>query len=89
VSAVYTAPGDLPPDPFDLVLANILTNPLKVLAPLLLARVAPRGRLVLAGILQRQADEVIETYARHDPTLRLAPWRAAEGWVCLAGARAG
>lgn len=84
---VYTAPGDLPSGPFDLVLANILTNPLKMLAPLLLSRVAPRGSIVLAGILDRQADEVIDTYARIDPALRLAPWRTAEGWVCLSGTR--
>ncbi len=89
VTGVYTAPGDLPHDPFDLVLANILTNPLKVLAPLLLARVAPLGHLVLAGILERQADDVIETYARHDPALHLAPWRTSDGWVCLVGSRAG
>jgi ribosomal protein L11 methyltransferase len=88
VAGVYTAPGALPADPFDLVLANILTNPLKVLAPLLLARVAPRGSLVLAGILERQANDVIDTYAKHDPGLRLAPWRIAEGWVCLSGTRA-
>lgn len=88
VAGVYTAPGALPAGPFDLVLANILTNPLKVLAPLLLARVAPRGSLVLAGILERQADDVIDTYARHDPGLRLAAWRVAEGWVCLSGTRA-
>lgn len=88
VAGVYTAPGALPPGPFDLVLANILTNPLKLLAPLLLARVAPRGSLVLAGILDRQANDVIATYAQHDPALRLAAWRAAEGWTCLSGTRA-
>lgn len=89
VTGVYTAPGDLPSHPFDLVLANILTNPLKLLAPLLLARVAAGGRLVLAGILERQANEVIDAYARHDPGVRLVAWRSAEGWVCLTGARAG
>jgi ribosomal protein L11 methyltransferase len=88
VAAVYTAPDDLPAHPFDLVLANILTNPLKLLAPLLLARVAPRGQLVLAGILERQADDVIETYTRIDARLHLVPWRSADGWMCLTGMRA-
>ena len=45
------------------VLANILATPLKVLAPLLCAHVAPGGRLVLAGILERQADELKQAYA--------------------------
>ena len=42
---------------FDVVLANILSNPLKLLAPVLVARVAPRGSLVLSGILERQARQ--------------------------------
>ena len=41
---------------YETVLANILATPLKVLAPLLCARVAKGGALVLAGILSRQAD---------------------------------
>ena len=88
VPGVYTAPDDLPPGPFDLVLANILTNPLKLLAPVLLGRVAAGGRLVLSGILERQAHDVIEAYARHDRGVRLATWRIADGWVCLSGTRA-
>jgi ribosomal protein L11 methyltransferase len=83
----YTAPDRLPPGVFDLVLANILTNPLKVLAPLLLARVAPGGSLVLCGVLERQAEDVIAAYAGGDASIALAPWRAAEGWVCLSGTR--
>ncbi|HTT10148.1 MAG TPA: 50S ribosomal protein L11 methyltransferase [Burkholderiaceae bacterium] len=83
----YTAPDSLPSGVFDLVLANILTNPLKLLAPLLLERVAPGGRLVLSGVLDRQADEVVATYAGHDARLALSTWRVAEGWACLCGAR--
>ena len=48
---------------YQTVLANILATPLKVLAPLLCARVAPGGRLVLSGILERQADELRAAYA--------------------------
>ena len=88
--AQYTAPGALPSDAracFDVVLANILANPLKLLAPALLARVAAGGSLVLAGVLERQADEMIALYRDIDPSLPLAPWRTADGWVCLAGTR--
>ncbi|MBC8118660.1 MAG: 50S ribosomal protein L11 methyltransferase [Burkholderiaceae bacterium] len=72
---------------FDIVLANILSNPLKLLAPALLARVSPRGALVLSGILERQAEDLIATYRNADPSLPLAVWRKADGWVCLAGMR--
>jgi ribosomal protein L11 methyltransferase len=71
----------------DVVLANILASPLKLLAPMLLARVAPGGALVLSGILERQADEVIAAYAAHDPGLPLAVAGVEDGWVCLAGRR--
>ena len=87
VVARYTAPDTLEPGRFDIVIANILSNPLKLLAPALLAHVAPGGALVLSGVLQRQADEVVEAYAAVDPMVGLKPWRATEGWVCLAGVR--
>jgi len=48
---------------YNVVLANILASPLKVLAPLLVSHVAVGGHLVLAGILERQADELKEAYA--------------------------
>jgi ribosomal protein L11 methyltransferase len=72
---------------FDVVLANILSNPLKLLAPVLAARVAPRGSLVLSGVLERQADEVIAAYRRADDTLALRTWKSDDGWVCLVGSR--
>jgi ribosomal protein L11 methyltransferase len=50
---------------FDIVVANILTNPLCVLAPLLAGRVAPGGRIALSGVLAAQADLVIAAYAPH------------------------
>jgi ribosomal protein L11 methyltransferase len=67
---------------FDLVVANILSNPLKLMAPMLASRVAAGGRLVLSGVLARQADEVIAAYA---PFIELAVWAEHEGWVALAG----
>jgi ribosomal protein L11 methyltransferase len=72
---------------FDVVLANILSNPLKLLASVLVARVAPRGSLVLSGILQPQAKAVIAAYLRADARLQLRVWRSEDGWVCLAGTR--
>jgi ribosomal protein L11 methyltransferase len=77
VTARYTDPAGLPSGTFDIVLANILSNPLKLLAPALLARVAPGGALVLSGVLQRQAEEVIATYRASDPRVMLEVWRAA------------
>jgi ribosomal protein L11 methyltransferase len=65
---------------YQTVLANILATPLKVLAPLLCARVAAGGSLVLAGILQRQAEELVQAYA---PYCRLAVADAEDGWVLM------
>lgn len=67
---------------FDIVIANILTNPLCVLAPLLAQRLAPGGRLVLSGVLEIQAQQVIEAYA---PYLALRVGATREGWVRLEG----
>ena len=65
---------------FDLVLANILATPLKVLAPLLCAHVARGGRLVLAGILERQEDELKAAYAPH---CRLDVADREDGWILM------
>lgn len=69
---------------FDVVLANILATPLKVLAPLLCQRVKPGGQLVLAGILSRQAEELQEAYA---PWLRLAVSDEEDGWILMTATR--
>jgi len=70
--------------PGDVLVANILTNPLKALMPLLAARVRPGGRIALSGILAEQAAEVMAIYAQ---TFVMQRWGEAEGWVCLAGTR--
>lgn len=62
------------------VLANILATPLKVLAPLLCARVAPGGSLVLSGILERQADDLMAAYAPH-AALRVSA--SQDGWILM------
>jgi ribosomal protein L11 methyltransferase len=75
-------PGSLGGRRADVVVANILTNPLKVLAPALAGHVERGGCLTLSGILDSQADEVIEAYA---PYIRLLRFDSDEGWVCLSG----
>ena len=68
---------------YQTVLANILATPLKVLAPLLCARVAPGGHLVLAGILARQAEELQAAYAPH-AQLRVSD--EEDGWILMTAA---
>lgn len=65
---------------FGLVLANILATPLKVLAPLLCSHVDARGHLVLAGILERQRDELISAYA---PYCALEVADSEDGWILM------
>ena len=65
---------------YQTVLANILATPLKVLAPLLWSRVAAGGTLVLAGILERQADELKAAYA---PYCALQVADAEDGWILM------
>jgi ribosomal protein L11 methyltransferase len=67
---------------FDIVVANILSGPLTLMAPMLASRVAPRGMLVLSGILAEQAGEVIAAYA---PYIALSVADQLEGWVALSG----
>lgn len=69
---------------FDLVVANILTNPLCVLAPAIAARVAAGGKVALSGVLETQAQQVITAWA---PYLALQVGASDEGWVRLEGQR--
>jgi len=70
---------------FDIVVANILSNPLKALAPAICAHVAPGGRLALSGILVEQSEDLIAAYA---PYLTLQVADSRDGWVCLSGSKA-
>ncbi|WP_284307302.1 50S ribosomal protein L11 methyltransferase [Hydrogenophaga electricum] len=70
---------------YDLVLANILATPLKVLAPLLCAHVRECGYLVLAGILSRQADELRAAYS---PWVSLSVSDEEEGWILMTARKA-
>lgn len=69
---------------YQTVLANILATPLKVLAPLLCAHVAEGGHLVLAGILERQAQELTQAYA---PWLNLQVADSEDGWILMTARR--
>jgi ribosomal protein L11 methyltransferase len=69
---------------YDTVLANILATPLKVLAPLLCAHVGQGGSLVLAGILERQAQELKDAYA---PWIELTVADAEDGWILMTATR--
>jgi len=72
--------------PYQLVVANILAAPLKLLAPVLAALVDIDGRLVLSGVLARQADELRSAYA---PWLDLDVAAEDDGWILLVGTRSG
>ena len=75
---------DLASGPYQTVLANILATPLKVLAPLLCAQIAPGGSLVLAGILERQAQELQVAYR---PYVELEVADQEDGWILMTARR--
>ena len=81
-NGVHIASGtpELAVDRYTLVVANILATPLKVLAPLLCNHVAPGGRLLLAGILERQCEELTQAYA---PYCALEVLDSREGWILM------
>lgn len=84
--ALPEAFGDSYPNPyqFNVVVANILSSPLKLMAPMLAGRVAAGGALILSGVLARQAEEVAAAYA---PFMQLSVWAEREGWVALHGTK--
>jgi ribosomal protein L11 methyltransferase len=81
-----SAAPDLAAGEYLLVLANILATPLKMLAPLLCGHVAAGGHLVLAGILERQADELKAAYA---PWIALEVANTVDGWILMTGRKGG
>ncbi|MBN8413499.1 50S ribosomal protein L11 methyltransferase [Halomonas denitrificans] len=78
-------PEQMGGETFPLVLANILAGPLVELAPTIAGHVAPGGRLALSGILEAQADEVIDAY--RDQGLYMDDPELRDGWVRLTGYR--
>ncbi|QLG86863.1 50S ribosomal protein L11 methyltransferase [Chitinibacter bivalviorum] len=84
VKGRFFLPDAAPAQTYDVVVANILTNPLKALAPLLAGRCREGGRIVLSGILSEQAHEIVAIYGEWFDFV--AP-NEHEGWVCLSGTR--
>jgi ribosomal protein L11 methyltransferase len=84
VTALFADSAEPVAGEYDVVVANILSNPLRVLAPAICAHVRSGGRLALSGILREQAEEIIGIYAQWLP-LQVADVR--EDWVCLAGTK--
>ncbi len=78
----FYLPNDAPKGHYDVVVANILTNPLRLLAPLLAEAVRTGGQIVLSGILETQAQDLMKIYQQwfdlNEPVFE-------EGWVCLSG----
>ena len=83
IQATFSLPeGNLVPA--DIVVANILTNPLKMLAPLLASATRQGGRIVLSGVLCEQAEDVMKVYAQW---FELNPAVMEDGWACLSGTK--
>lgn len=84
VDALFADSAEPVAGEYDVVVANILSNPLRVLAPAICAHVRSGGRLALSGILREQAEEIIGIYAAWLP-MQIADTR--EDWVCLSGVK--
>lgn len=78
----FYLPDDAPQSTYDLVIANILTNPLRLLAPLLAKATRPGGQIVLSGILEEQAQEVMSIYQQW---FDFSAPVFEDGWSCLSG----
>ncbi|HEY6529483.1 MAG TPA: 50S ribosomal protein L11 methyltransferase [Cellvibrionaceae bacterium] len=77
-------PNACPATPIDALFANILAGPLVELAPELTPRVRPGGLLCLSGILQTQAQDVVDAYSS---AFIFHPWRTRDEWVCLSATK--
>ena len=84
VRARFVAAADEIREPAQLVVANILANPLAVLAPLLAKLTAPGGRVALSGIFAEQADEVRAAYLEW---FEIDAIERDEGWALLSGVK--
>lgn len=80
----FCQPDNAPSGSYDLVVANILTNPLRMLAPLLASATRQGGQIVLSGILEEQAQDVMDIYRQW---FDLNAPIFEEGWACLSGTK--
>lgn len=84
-TSIHTVlPNDLPHEMADIILANILAGPLTDLAPLIAGLIRPGGAVVLSGILNTQADALMQ---RYQPWFDMEPAIEREEWMCLSGVR--
>ena len=83
-NASFYLPDAAPKTKYDLVIANILTNPLRLLAPLLADATKPSGQIVLSGILEAQAEDIISIY---QPWFNFDAPVFEEGWSSLCGCK--
>ncbi len=81
-AAQFFLPNYAPKGKYDLVVANILTNPLRLLAPLLADATSSGGQIVLSGILEAQAQDVMSIYAQW---FELNKPVFEDGWSCISG----
>ena len=84
VQAAFYLPDGLPQGQFDVVVANILANPLRMLGDMLASRTRTGGKIVLSGILEEQIDEMSAIYAQW---FDLAPTIVNNGWACITGTK--
>jgi ribosomal protein L11 methyltransferase len=83
----FSAPEFAARGPFDLVLANILANPLRQMATAMARHLAPSAQVILSGLLPHQAQSVIAAYRARG--LVLERQLQIEGWSSLLLRRAG
>ena len=84
VNADFYLPDGTTLTQYDVVVANILTNPLRALAPLLAVSTKQSGRIVLSGVLAEQADDVMRIYAQW---FDMSAAIIEDGWACLSGCK--
>ncbi len=84
VTADFHLPDGAVLTQYDVVVANILTNPLRALAPLLAGATRCGGRIVLSGILAEQAEEVMRIYGQW---FEMSPAIVEDGWACISGVK--
>lgn len=84
VRADFYLPDDTTLKQYDVVVANILTNPLRALAPLLAGATRSGGRIVLSGVLGEQAEEVAKIYGQW---FTMSATVVEDGWACLSGVK--
>lgn len=82
VHAQFYLPDAVPEGRFDVVVANILANPLRMLGEMLAGRTKSGGRIILSGLLDEQAEELNEIYSQW---FDMQPAETDEGWARLSG----